>query len=308
MDDHPAHSAASDGTAQALLAYRPPLDWDWLMRFLSRRTIAGVETVAGDTYRRTVAMQLDGAVHQGWIAVSPSSDAAALRITCSASLVPVLPQVQARLGRLFDVDCNPAEVVAALGPWAAVRPGLRVPGAWDGFEVAVRAVLGQQVTVRAAHTVAGRVARRFGTPIVTPFDGLDVVFPAAARMVDASVDDIASLGINAARARSIRALAGALADGSLRLSPGEPVAATVARLLDIPGVGDWTAQYLAMRGLGAADAFPAADYGVMKALGVTTARQALARAEGWRPWRAYAVIHLWASLDTLATAPPPTAA
>ncbi len=268
-----------------------------MIAFLARRSIAGVEQVADGEYRRTVAARTpDGAVHRGWLVVRPCADADALQVRLSDSLWPAADAVLARVRRVFDLDCEPDAVIEALGEWARPRRGLRLPGTFDGFEVAVRAVLGQQITVRAAHTIAGRVARAFGEPVGTPFEGLDVVFPAAQRMAGLPYERIAELGINAARARSILALAQAIDSGELRLAPGVPADEVVPRLLALPGVGDWTAQYLAMRGLSFADAFPAADYGVMKALGVRTAREALARAERWRPWRAYAVIHLWASL------------
>ncbi len=183
-----------------------------------------------------------------------------------------------------------------LGPLAA-NPGLRLPGAIDGFEVAVRAILGQQVTVKAATTVAARFAKAFGDPIDTPHAGLDTLFPAPAKVAALEVDAIARLGIIAARARAILALAASVDSGKLRLEPSSDVDATIAALNELPGVGPWTAQYIAMRALAWPDAFPHPDVAALKAMRATSNRQALATAEAWRPWRGYAVIHLWKSLE-----------
>jgi AraC family transcriptional regulator, regulatory protein of adaptative response / DNA-3-methyladenine glycosylase II len=160
----------------------------------------------------------------------------------------------------------------------------------------VRAVLGQQITVRAATTLAGRFADAFGDAAVTPYAALQRVFPSAQVVAERSVDAIASLGIIATRARTIRALAQAIAAGQLKLDPSADVDVTLAALRQIPGIGEWTAQYIAMRALAWPDAFPHTDYGVMKAMQESSAKRVLARAEAWRPWRAYAVMHLWHSL------------
>jgi AraC family transcriptional regulator of adaptative response / DNA-3-methyladenine glycosylase II len=170
---------------------------------------------------------------------------------------------------------------------------LRVPGAFDGFEVAVRAVLGQQVSVAAARTLAGRFAAAFGDALATPFAELTTVFPLPQRIASLRVDRIARLGVIAARAKSIIALARALAEGRLVLAPGVDIEATLERLRGLPGVGEWTAQYIALRALGWPDAFPHTDLGVMRALGERNSKRVLAHAEAWRPWRAYAVMHLW---------------
>jgi AraC family transcriptional regulator of adaptative response / DNA-3-methyladenine glycosylase II len=171
-----------------------------------------------------------------------------------------------------------------------------VPGAFDGFEMAVRAILGQQVTVAAATTVAGRFAAAFGDAIATPFASLTTLFPTAARVADLPPSRIARLGMPGARARTVVALARAVDGGRLVLAPNADVEATLDALRALPGIGDWTAQYIAMRALSWPDAFPHTDLGVMKALGETGARRVLAAGEAWRPWRAYAVMHLWQSL------------
>jgi AraC family transcriptional regulator of adaptative response / DNA-3-methyladenine glycosylase II len=173
---------------------------------------------------------------------------------------------------------------------------MRVPGAFCGFEIAVRAVLGQQVSVAGARTLAGRFAAEFGEPVETPFPSLTKVFPSAERISDVGPGHIAKLGMPGARARSVVALARAVAGGELTLSPSADIEATLDKLRALPGIGEWTAQYIAMRALAWPDAFPHTDLGVRKALGRRGAHEVLAAAEPWRPWRAYAVMHLWQSL------------
>ncbi len=279
------------------LAYRPPLDWPHLLRFLGNREIVGVERIDENSYRRSVRIEAKNVIHRGWIAVTPHTRKAVLRVSVSSSLARVLPQVLSRIKQLFDLSCHPDEIGAALGDLAVGHPGLRLPGAFDGFELAVRAVLGQQITVRAATTLAGRFAAAFGDAIATPFPEITRIFPAAERIATLTVDDIAKLGIIAARARTILALARQIADGELRLDPAADVEATISQLRSIPGIGEWTAQYIAMRALAWPDAFPHTDFGVMQALGEKNPRKVLAHAEAWRPWRAYAVMHLWRSLE-----------
>lgn len=278
------------------LAFRPPFDWQALLDFFAARSIAGVDDVKGDAYRRTLRMAVRGAEHTGWIEVRPVARKHTVRVSVATSFAKVLPAVLAQTKRVFDLACDPGQVEAALGDLAAANPGLRVPGAFDAFELAVRAVLGQQITVQAARTLAGRLAERFGTPIDTPFDGLTRLFPAPAALATLSYGDIAELGIVATRARTIVALAQGFASGSVVLEPGADADTSIERLRALPGIGDWTAQYLAMRALAWPDAFPHTDYGVMKALGEKNPRRVLAMAEAWRPWRAYAVMHLWQSL------------
>jgi AraC family transcriptional regulator of adaptative response / DNA-3-methyladenine glycosylase II len=209
----------------------------------------------------------------------------------------VVPTVLARVKRVFDLACDPEQIAASLGPVARGNPGLRLPGAFDGFEVAVRAVLGQQITVKAARTLAGRFAAAFGEPLETPFDGMRWLFPSARRIAGLEFSEVAAQGIIASRAKSIVALARAVAGHALVLEPGVELDKTMAGLRALPGVGEWTAQYIAMRALCWPDAFPHTDYGVLKAMREKDPRRVLARAEAWRPWRAYAVMHLWRSLE-----------
>ena len=297
---HPHNRASAAAAADALnfeLSFRPPYDWPAMSAFLGVRAIAGVEAVQDGVYRRTVRAQADRKEHLGWIEVAPSPKKPALRIAVSASLAKVLPPVLSRVKALMDLACHPAEVAQALGVLARRHPGLRVPGAFDGFEVAARAILGQQVTVAAARTVAGRFAAALGDPIETPFASLNRIFPAAERVAELPYGRIARLGMPGARARTVVALARAVADGDLDLMPNADIDATLEKLRALPGVGEWTAQYIAMRALAWPDAFPHTDLGVMKALGETSPRRVLAAGEAWRPWRAYAVMHLWQSLN-----------
>jgi AraC family transcriptional regulator of adaptative response / DNA-3-methyladenine glycosylase II len=286
----------SHDTFTLQLAYRPPLDWDSLLAFLKRRTIEGVECVTQERYRRGVQLERGGHVYSGWIEVSPAVRRHTLDVRIDGALVKAIPQILAGVKRLFDLSSHPVDIATALGPVAQGRPGLRVPGAFDGFEMAVRAILGQQITVKAARTIAGRFAEAFGDPVQTIFPEIRRVFPNPLRIVKCSESDIAELGIVSQRARSIISLARAIVSGGLHLDPGGSVEETVNGLLALPGIGTWTAQYIAMRALSWPDAFPHTDYGVMKAMNEKNPVRVLAAAEKWRPWRAYAVMHLWASL------------
>ncbi len=295
-----APAAAKSDTVRCLLAYRPPLAFAQLLAYLGARCYHGAEVVTADSYRR--AIELDG--HRGVIRVTKAADSEHLILTASAELAKVLPRLVLRVRQLFDLDAEPAQIGACLAgdailaPQLAANPGLRVPGALCGFELALRAVLGQQVSVRAATTLAGRLVAAFGValPESAAAPGLTHSTPTAARLAEARVEDIAAIGLPRRRAECVRALAAALATGQLRLRPGEDLTQVVAALLELPGVGPWTAEYIAMRALRCPDAFPAGDLGIQRALGVRRARDAEARAEAWRPFRAYAVMHLWGSL------------
>lgn len=277
------------------LAYRPPLDWEALMGFLVGRGAAGVEAIDGERYLRAVRI----GECAGWIAAAPIKNEAALRVDVAVSLLPVLTPLLARLRRLFDLDANPQAIHehlsrdVRLSPSLTRRPGLRVPGAFDGFELALRAVLGQQISVKAATTVFGRFAKAYGEPVQTPFPALLHTGPRAALIAAASLEELTALGLMRARAVTVSALARAVCDGTVRLEPGVDPEQATAALKELPGIGDWTAQYVAMRALRDPDAFPASDLGIYRSLGVSKPRDALAAAESWRPWRAYAVLHLW---------------
>ena len=298
-DDVRTKNAANDAISGAAmhfeLAYRPPLAWDTILAFLAQRAVLGVEMTANGEYRRTTSIVHGGQVHRGWVTVRPSPRRATLQVSISPGLAKAVPPVLARVKRLFDLGCDPHVVAEQLGKLAEAHPGLRVPGSFDGFEMSLRGILGQQVTVKAATTLSGRIATSFGETIETPWPGLTHTFPTAARIAALTVDDIASRGINGARSRCILGLAARVANGSLILAPGVDVDRTIAALREVPGIGEWTAQYIAMRALGWPDAFPHTDLGVMKALQETKPKRVLELAQQWQPWRAYAVLHLWHS-------------
>lgn len=270
------------------LPYRPPYDWPALIAFLSARATPGVEAVSADAYRRTVAINGEAGV----VEVRRVDGSATVELWAPGSSLetPIIDRVR----HLLDLDSDPAMVAAhfagdsLLAPRLAAHPGIRVPGAWDGFELAVRAILGQQVSVRAATTLAGRVAQAFGTPL--PAEGeLSRLFPSADRLMDAHLEPC---GVMPSRAASIRALARAVVEGRIEFEAGHPRASAEA-LMAVPGIGPWTASYIAMRALGDRDAFPAGDLVLRKAAGGCTARALDERSRVWRPWRAYAVMLLW---------------
>lgn len=294
--------SSSPRAIRVRLDFRPPLDWDALLRFLEARSIPGVESVVKGEYRRTVRL----GAKVGTVVVRRHPDRPAVIADVSFSLGSELMQIASRLRALLDLDAEP-EVVAGhlrrdgrLRPLIARSPGLRVPGAFDTFEIVVRAVLGQRVSVRAATVFAGRLAGRFGTAL--PNEGgprsLTHVFPAPRSLAERGADEIASIGLPRARAETILAVARGFATGSMALRRGDDVAEAMRRLEELPGIGPWTAQYVAMRALRFPDAFPASDLGVRKALGGVTAAGATRLSEPWRPWRSYAVMHLWSSLST----------
>lgn len=292
-------AATTVGRGDALtcrLDYRPPIDWEFLMTMLGKRAIPGVEKVANNIYSRSVCIRAKGETWTGAIAVSRNPKRHSLSVCVSTSLVPVLAQVLTRIRRLFDLSCQPQQVSQALGDLAQAHPGMRVPGTFDGFEIAVRIILGQQITVAAATTLSGRIAQALGTPVETNFEGIDRVFPSAETLADVSEAELGTLGVIRSRTRSIVELAKRCESGELDLGPAIDVEQTIAKLRDIPGIGEWTAQAIAMRALGWPDAFPHTDHGVMKAMDERDPKQVLTMAEAWRPWRAYAVMHLWASL------------
>ena len=276
------------------LPYRAPYDWRALAAFLGARATPGVEAVSPDAYRRTI--DLDG---HAVIEIRRADGESGLTLRVSVPH-PGLPAIVDRVRRMYDLDVEPAAVVAHLGSdpllshRLAAHPGIRVPGAWDPFELAVRAVLGQQVSVRAATTLAGRLAEAHGS-VIAKADGLNRLFPTAKQLVDAQLE---RLGVMPARATTIRALARAVLDG--RVTWGGDAPARSAALRRLPGIGPWTASYIAMRAFGDRDAFPSGDLILRRAAGDCSPRALEARAEAWRPWRAYAVMLLWQD----AVAPP----
>ena len=291
---------ADDGGHAVRLGYRPPLDAQALLDFFAARRIQGMEEIDGLVLRRTLRLAHADQVHQGWLQARFDPDHAQLQLHASDSLQPVLAQVIARVRALLDLDADPAAIHAVLQPFFPNGEGLRVPGCVDGFELAVRAVLGQQVTVAAARTLAQRLVEQFGEPLATPWPGLNRLFPAPATLAAADGDTLGRLGLVRQRQAAIVALARAVDQGQIQLHATSDVDATMAALRQLPGIGDWTAQYIAMRALRWPDAFPAGDVALHKALGVhgqpQPARAATEAAQAWRPWRSYGVIRTWNEL------------
>ncbi|MBK9263221.1 MAG: helix-turn-helix domain-containing protein [Polyangiaceae bacterium] len=295
----------TDGNAEAItlfLRYQPPYDWAAIIDFLSARAIPGVETIDDGAYARTIS--LDGAT--GTIRVAHEPQRQALRLAIRPPRLAALPAILARVRRMFDLGAEPhvigkhLEADPVLAPLVRARPGMRVPGAWDGFEVAVRAILGQQITVGAATRLAGKLSMAYGEPLDGARGALTHVFPSPERLAGG---DIAALGMPRSRGAAIEGLAAAAIAEPRLFHARADLSVTIARLRGLPGIGEWTAQYIAMRGLRETDAFPAADVGLLRALADANGRrpspeELLARAEAWRPWRAYAALHLWTATGT----------
>ena len=293
-----AEQAGADGIT-LLLAYAPPYDWEAMIGFLAARAITGIEAVDGrKCYLRSIA--LDGA--QGTISVEPDERDRGLCVTIRFPHIASLATIVRRVRRIFDLSADPLAINrdlardTLLAPLVARRPGLRVPGAWDGFEVAVRAMLGQQITVAGAVKLAAKLVAAYGETLC-PSDGVGLThtFPTPERLAQA---DLRSLGMPVARAEALSAMArAAVADAGL-FHPTQSLEDAIAKLRQVRGIGEWTAHYIAMCVLGEPDAFPAADIGLMRALtppggARPVASEVLARAEAWRPWRAYAAQYLW---------------
>ena len=289
------------GALSVRLPYRPPYDWDAMLSFLAARAIPGVEIVEGDSYRRTIAI----GANAGVISVAP---AAKNRIDVGVRFpdMAALPQIIARVRRVFDLAADPDTIGAhlaldpVLAPLVAARPGLRVPGAWDGFELAVRAIFGQQITVPAATKLLGKLVQGIGDPlpaVMRESEGLSHLFPGVTRIANS---DLTTLGMPGARAMAVTSLARAIAADPAIFSRGASLEDAISKLRALPGIGEWTAQYIAMRELREPDAFPAADIGLLRAMTDEDGRrpspaELLVRSERWRPWRAYAALHLWAA-------------
>jgi len=295
-------SARRGGTASGTreevalrLAYRPPYDWDHMRDFLAQRALGGVERVDACGYARTVAC--DGG--HALIAVRPLAGEDALELRVTGAPPSALLPIACAARRVFDLAADPARIGAELssdeliGPLLARRPGLRIPGAWDAFECAVRAILGQQVSVAAGRALVARVVERAGERLAAPREGLTHLFPTPARLAPAPLTD---LGITASRAAALKSLARALLEG--RVDFGAPPEAVTAALTALPGIGPWTAQYVALRALGEPDAFPYGDWVLRRMAapcegGLLSPRALEEHARRWRPWRAYATVHLW---------------
>jgi AraC family transcriptional regulator of adaptative response / DNA-3-methyladenine glycosylase II len=298
-------SVKSDGGTLVRLGYRPPYDISAMLVFLQARRIQDVEfaSSAAEDLRvgRTLRLESGGKISSGWLMASfdPAQHQVLLRV--SDSLRSVLPTVIMKLRAALDLDANPPTINAVLHASFPDGDGLRVPGTMDGYELAVRAVLGQQITVAAARTLAQRIVDKFGEPIETPYSELTRLFPAPAVLAAAEGDALGQLGIVKQRQVAIVGIARAVAEKRIALHSGVDVQETIAALKELPGIGDWTAQYIAMRALRWPDAFPAGDVALHKALCVqetkNPSRAAEAASQIWKPWRSYAVIRAWSTLN-----------
>ena len=291
-----------DATLTLKLPFRPPLDWPALVRFLSLRAIPGVERVDADRYARTIVDEDEA----GLLEAQPMRDGSFLLLRLPIFKSGNLIGLVERASRLFDLEADPIPIQrslsedALLAPLVKRRPGLRVPGAWDPFELLVRALLGQQISVKGATTLAGRLVSRFGRPLAAGSPGLTHLFPSAEVLAEAGRADLSAIGLTRARVATLKILASAVAAKDLILSTAATLEDFVARLTAIPGIGPWTAHYVAMRALKEPDAFPEGDLALRQAAAPGSpplSLRALAdRSEAWRPWRAYAAMHLWTSL------------
>jgi AraC family transcriptional regulator of adaptative response / DNA-3-methyladenine glycosylase II len=284
-------------------SYRQPFDTDAMLAFFATRCVRGIEWVdpAQRRIARTVRIAHKGYVYTGWVQAHFLSAANAVEFHISESLTPVLPLVLARLHAWLDLDTDPAPIAQQLGPQFAGLEGRRVPGTLDGFELAVRAILGQQITVAAARTLADRLVAHCGTPLPTPFAALTHTFPSAERLATMPASELGALGIVRQRQKAIGTLAQAVVDGRIALHASVDIAPTMAALQALPGIGAWTANYIAMRALRWPDAFVAGDVALQKALGVRDAKHPAQAAEqasqAWKPWRSYAVVRAWSLLN-----------
>lgn len=287
------------------LSYRPPYRFPELLAFFRDRALAHVELVDDASYTRAVRLEDDeGNAVSGWLRVEDDPAHNQLIVTMSGGLTPVAPAVTSRVRRMFDTDSDPAAIAQALSPLKESVSGLRIdgvrlPGCFDPFEMACRAVIGQQVSVKAANNIAARIVERYGDEVATGIEGIDRVWPSAAAVDSlASIEDsFGELGLIKTRSRAIGEIAALICEGALDLGAGALAEDQVETLLQIRGIGPWSASYIAMRALGHPDAFLETDAGVAHALPDLTPKERLALAEYCRPWRSYAVLALWNSLS-----------
>ena len=273
------------------LSWKPPYDWAWMLGFLQARAVTGVEVVSEGRYVRSFAL----GEHRGIVTAEPDEANHTLRVTLSDGLMPVADACLARLGRLFDLACDPQEIVQALGSLGEQRPGLRLPGSMDTFEQGVRAILGQLVSVAMAAKLTGKVVASLGEPLADA-PGF-ICFPTAETLVQADPAALKALGMPLKRAEALINLARATLEGEFPLQPPKDIEQGVKLLQRFPGIGRWTANYLAMRGWQAKDVFLADDYAIKQRFAGMTPAQIRRYAQRWQPWRSYALLHIWYTPD-----------
>lgn len=287
-----------------VLGYRPPYRWNEMLKFFASRAIAGVEKVEDGRYFRTVCLlNSNGKQIYGWLKVEHSPKKNALDVTIGESLLPVLPQTLTRVRSMFDLYCDPHAVYESLSSMNKIRPnlcvlGTRLPGCFNHFEMAVRSVLGQQISVKAASTLASRIVNYYGKPVETGIEGLTHIFPSPEDIL--ALDNIeecfGKLGVTSARSRTIAGLADALINKKIDFDFCASPENEIKKMIELPGIGNWTAQYIAMRAMKWSDAFLETDAGIKKALEPHTSKELLEMAEAWRPWRSYATVGIWNTL------------
>ncbi|MFD3245576.1 DNA-3-methyladenine glycosylase 2 [Rahnella aquatilis] len=279
------------------LTYQPPYDWQWMTAFLGARALQGVEQQDGEYYQRTLAVMHNGERLTGWLRLRPLPERNGVELEVSSSLSPVAENVAAQVRRLLDLDAQPQVIADGLGALAENAPGLRLPGCADRFELVVRAILGQLVSVKMAATLATRLTEKWGEPVRTPFAALTHLFPSPAAIGQLTVDDLRGIGVQAKRAACLINIAQAVEEGRLPLNDINDVQNGIKQLLAMPGIGNWTASYVAMRAWSAPDIFLGGDYLIKQRFPGMTPGKITRYAEVWKPWRTYATLHLWFNND-----------
>jgi len=281
-----------------LLPYTAPYDWSWMTAFLAARALTGIEHFEQDEngetrYRRTLSLTVEGETISGWLGWRPLPQQQAVELTLSPSLETHSEAVITRVRNLLDLNADPQEIARTLGPLAAESCGLRLPGAVDSFELTVRAILGQLVSVKMAATFCARLAAKWGEPIDTPFAELTRLFPTPARIAALQVDELRALGVQAKRAACLINVARAVRDGELPLYCIQDTGEGIKQLVAMPGIGAWTANYIAMRAWGERDIFLHSDYLIKQRFPNMTPATINRYAQIWKPWRSYATLLIW---------------
>lgn len=284
-------------TKLRFLRYTPPYDWAWMTSFLGARALAGVEQRVDGYYQRTLVATTDNGPIIGWLRLRPLPERDCVELEISPSLEEVAEQVEQQVRVLLDLEADPQRIAAGLGELAQNNVGLRLPGCINRFELTVRAILGQLVSVKMAATLATRLTQNWGQAVETPFAGLTHLFPTPERIAALSVDDLRGIGVQAKRAACLISIAQAVAEGSLLLEEMPDVQQGVKQLLTMPGIGSWTASYIAMRAWSAPDVFLGGDYLIKQRFPNMTPGKIARYAQRWQPWRTYATLHLWANND-----------
>jgi AraC family transcriptional regulator of adaptative response / DNA-3-methyladenine glycosylase II len=302
-----ASGASATDHLSVMLGYRPPFSWSGVLAFLSRRAISSVEAIDDEVYSRAVELTCGERKLAAWLSVKHVPQRHAIEVTVPMVLAPVIGQVLGRVSRLFDLNARPDLIDAQLGELAADMPGMRVPGACDGFEIAVRAIVGRQISASKTRSILACIAARFGTKIIDAPSAIATTFPSADVLAALPASSLSDLGITAIRAEAIIELAKEVASGRLLLEPMAPLDGTLAALRRIRGVGESTVQTIAMRALAWPNAFPEGDAVLKRQLDQPSPSALRQHATRWEPWRAYATLHIWRHSEEHCSRHPVTA-